>query len=331
VPNHTASWCVAGVLVIVRWSMMWQSGRSASPLTTAAESYPASPDLAVGLLAWGPRAGGPGDLAAAGKMSPLPSFYELGSASLGLSALVLAWTGSVALQAASTATWAVWPWGVGEDAVVPNTLYAIGITAIGVLAVATARSIAEGDGMAATRAAALAAETSSLGVASGWSWYNALASIFPTLAAASPIARFIGTVSTTAFGVMVMLALKPPIGTVYSDEDVDEASVHSSARCCVMASNPRMVRVASRTSVGTGGSREDAVDSSPSSTEYRAFADTQRAHSADWIPPAEGGLMSLGSLGRPPSCRDASAILTDGGSNCGTSPSGHQPAEIIRV
>jgi len=86
------------------------------------------------------------------------------------------------------------------------------MTVVSVCVVATARTIAEANGMTQQRAGALAAETSALGVASGWSWYHTLECILPALCDDSPLTRAIGTVIITAFGVMVMLALKPPAG-----------------------------------------------------------------------------------------------------------------------
>ena len=174
---QASSWLVAVVLLAIRWTMLWRSGsHSGNPILKAVESYPAMHPLASD-LSLSPAVGLSVGLITSkhrkGHLSALPSFTELHSASLGLGALVVAWAGAVALQAASTATWNVWPWaGTGVDSVLPNTLYAVGMSTVCVWAVCFARVAANADGMAINRAEGLDSETAALAVASGWSWYN---------------------------------------------------------------------------------------------------------------------------------------------------------------
>jgi len=278
-PRWAVSWLLALALCAMRWLMIGCSDSRSSHFAMAVRSYPSSPHLAlsVGLVAKRRQGGISSDDAPS--LSSLPSFRELHKASLGLGALVVAWGGSVALQAASTTTWKAWPFPYAStEAVAPSTAYAMAMTAACVVAVATARAIAESDGKAKERADALAAETAALGVASGWAWYHALECIFPSLGDPSPLTRAIGTLAVTAFGVMVMLALKPPAGTAYADTPVGGS--HGSPP---------------RTSYGSG----DDPDCAPTSTHYRAFVDMRRAHSADWLPPMgmEAGLTDATGAG----------------------------------
>lgn len=183
------------------------------------------------------------------------------------------------------------------------------------------------------RANALAAETAALGVASGWSWYHALECIFPALCAPSPLTRAIGTVAVTAFGVMAMLALKPPPGTAYSEAATDGlqsrgSSAHGGTSISLGGSGHAGVVYASADS-GRASPQGDLTydgpaaavparpislvahtaggppprplplpgsqplappvpsgerDAPATSTEYRAFVDLHRSHSADWLP-----------------------------------------------
>jgi hypothetical protein len=204
-PNWASSWAIAGVLIVLRWTVLLRSGNSSSPVAQAAESYPATPELSylsIGLLAQNKEHAAKHRK---GPLSALPSMTELHEASLGLGALVAAWSGAVSLQTASSATWAAWPWAEADpvDRVVPNTLYALSMSGACVTVVATARTFAEVDGVAIVRAPALAAETAALAVASGWTWYNALSVIIPALVTDSTPARAIASISMTAFGVMV--------------------------------------------------------------------------------------------------------------------------------
>lgn len=278
-PRWACSWCIAFVLCVGRWVLLWHSDHSQSTLLRAAGSYPSSPDLAldVGLLA---------NLAKPPRgSSPLPSVSELQTASVGLVALVVAWSGSVALQTASTATWKAWPWPyTGNEAVAPTTGYALVITAAGVYAVATARAIAEVDGMAMERAGSLAAETAALGVASGWSWYHALECILPSLCDPSPVTRAIGAVVVTAFGVMVMLALKPPPDSPYSNKPSPQPSCVDLAASTPLAPSVASLTPRSTPSLEAAPSAAADEDCSPTSTHYRAFADMTRNHSGDWLP-----------------------------------------------
>ena len=53
-PNWASSWAIAGVLIVLRWTVLLRSGHSSSPVAQAAESYPATPELSylsIGLLA----------------------------------------------------------------------------------------------------------------------------------------------------------------------------------------------------------------------------------------------------------------------------------------
>ena len=296
IPPWACAWSVAVFLCVVRWIFLWLvvTDNTSSHFVAAMQSYPSTPDLAlsVGLVA--PRV-----RESEGKTSPVPSLQELHTASVGLGSLVFAWGGSVALQGASTVTWKTWPWPYnGPQSVAPSTGYALAITAVGVVAVATARAMAEDEKTAHQRLAALASETSALGVASGWSWYHALESIFPALCDSSALTRFIGTMAITAFGVMVMLALKPPAGTPYSNANSPQPpdKVFATAAAPWDAPLPpvrgfmaiRRNSVGSaHSSIGFGGEGEPGDrDCSPTSTHYRAFVDMRRNHSADWLPPS---------------------------------------------
>ena len=220
VPSWASCWLVAAALLAVRWAMVWSSGKSANPILVAAQTYPTMSPVASSLsleelgLSVAMRA----PTQQRNRLGILvSSLREMQSGTLGLAALVVAWAGAVALQAASTATWSAWPWFArGKSAVVPNTFYAIAMSSMCVFAVAAARAIAESEGKITERADALDSETASLAVASGWAWFNALASIIPALDDKSLLPRAIGSVAVTGFGVMVMLALKPPEGTAYS-------------------------------------------------------------------------------------------------------------------
>jgi len=315
IPSWISSWCVALAICIIRWVLLWNTcgtrlniERSSSSFMLAARSYPSTPDLAlsVGLVVAREEPQG-------GRASPVPSLSELKTASLGLSALVVAWGGSVALQAASTATWKAWPFPYAStDAVAPATAYAIAMTSGCVYLMATARIVAEAEGSTMARADALAAETAALGVASGWSWYHALECIVPALCAELPFTRAIGTVTVTAFGVMVMLALKPPAGTAYADSSThsgkefssQDASPKGPSPLSAVTMKPHVFEPQAldehttpyRAYVDLSGA---SVPTVPRATEsptranadkraetYRAFADLRRNHSADWLPPS---------------------------------------------
>lgn len=312
-PRWVGAWSVALVLVITRWVMLWNSRDSSSGLFRAVR-YPSTPDLAlsVGLVAQsreqsreksrgflGLGNGVPSAILGLG--NAMPSVIEMREGTLGLGALVIAWSGSVALQAASTTTWQAWPWAyTSVHAVAPATGYALAMTTAGVFAVATARVVAEADGMAQQRAGALASETAALGVASGWTWYHALECIFPSLCDPSPLTRVIGSIVVTAFGVMVMLALKPPAGTAYSGTPSRTSSRTPSrtpSRSNSIQSCEAFANMGGRSSPGgraspwepslkSQGEGEEGTsrDCSPTSTRYRAFVDMRREHSADWLP-----------------------------------------------
>ena len=96
IPRWVAAWCVALLLCVARWVLLWHVGPSSCKFVSAMQSYPSTPDLAlsVGLV------GGSREQA---RLSPLPSLHEVHTASVGLGALVFAWGASVALQAAATA------------------------------------------------------------------------------------------------------------------------------------------------------------------------------------------------------------------------------------
>eukprot|EP00316_Scyphosphaera_apsteinii_P004598 CAMPEP_0119300458 /NCGR_PEP_ID=MMETSP1333-20130426/2400_1 /TAXON_ID=418940 /ORGANISM="Scyphosphaera apsteinii, Strain RCC1455" /LENGTH=496 /DNA_ID=CAMNT_0007302233 /DNA_START=247 /DNA_END=1737 /DNA_ORIENTATION=+ len=302
VPRWAAAWCVALLVCGARWLFLWKFRNSRSHFIAAMKSYPSNPDLAlsshIGLVSSTSRAdsaASPSPPRESLRESPLrpsrklPSFSELHTASIGLGALVLAWSGCVALQAASTTTWQDWPFPyVSKAAVAPATAYALAMTAAGVFVVATARTIAEADGMAIHRAEGLAAETSALGVASGWSWYHALECIFPAVCNESPLTRAIGTVSITAFGVMLMLALKPPAGTAYSNESSEHAGEAFSAEAmckCAPSSSRESIKEDDSTCSSTPPRYQEFFDDcSPTSTRYREFVDLRRNHSADWMP-----------------------------------------------
>ena len=78
-PNWITSWCVAAVLLAMRWTMVWSSGSDTSndPFRMAAESYPATPELSyltVGLIPQQRQgdAGGGGSRRRKGPLAALP-------------------------------------------------------------------------------------------------------------------------------------------------------------------------------------------------------------------------------------------------------------------
>ena len=184
----SAAWLVAAGVLVARWVWLLRCNHQGGA-AAAAEVYPASLDagLTVGLVA-----------------SADPTRDDLATASLGLVALAGAWAATIALQAASSATWAVWAWRGGTVAATANVVYAALMSCACVGTVATART------SAAHRANVLAAETAALAVACGWAWYNALAGSFlPALSASSALVRSYGAVCTTVAGVLAMMALRP--------------------------------------------------------------------------------------------------------------------------
>ena len=138
--------------------------------------------------------------------------------------------------------------------------------------------------MATERAASLAAETAALGVASGWSWYHALECILPSLCDPSPVTRAIGALVVTAFGVMVMLALKPPPDSPYSNTPSLQPSCVDLAASTPLAPSAASLTPRSTPSLEAAPSAAADEDCSPTSTHYRAFADMTRNHSGDWLP-----------------------------------------------
>ncbi|KAL3899920.1 MAG: hypothetical protein SGPRY_012558 [Prymnesium sp.] len=185
------AWILAFCAVAVRYVRLY-SPKTDQIASSSAELYPGS--LEVGLTV--------------GLVADAPSIRtKLLPASLGLGALSGAWIATVAVQTASSATWATWKLKPGLAAILSSLFYALVMSGACITLVANIRSstaLSKGPALSSEQ---LASETNALAVASGWAWFNALTWLLPPLTNASVFVRAYAAIFVTALAVISMLRM----------------------------------------------------------------------------------------------------------------------------